>query len=297
MPSLLDSVAAIIAAELKPHYACKTMIAQPRRLIKITITAVFFGLAGCQSPASKFDQHARTTGLERQTEDGLVLYRKRKLVDGEAIHIYLDGDGTPSLRHGQISLDPTSRDRLILKLIGVDPTSSVLVGRPCYYGSGEDSCRAELWTTQRYSKDVVDRLVDAINTVIQRYPKSQISLIGYSGGGALAMLAAPGLDRVDVLITIAANLDTRAWVEYHGYAPLEGSLNPADQTPLPARIRQFHFFGEVDENVPARLSRRVLARQPNAQTQVISGFTHACCWAEIWARRLSEINRLLAAGS
>lgn len=273
------------------------MITQPRQLIKITIAALCLAIGGCQSPASRFDQHARTNGLERQTEDGLVLYQNGKLINGEPIHIYLDGDGTPSLRHGQIALDPTSRDRLILELIGQDPTSSVLVGRPCYYGSRGQACSAELWTTQRYSKDVVDRLVNAINTVVRRYPASRIALIGYSGGGALAMLAAPGLDRVDVLITIAANLDTRAWVEYHGYAPLEGSLNPADQTPLPPRIRQFHFFGEDDENVPAGLSRRVLARQPNAETLVISGFSHACCWPDIWAKRLTEINRLLVSGT
>ena len=135
------------------------------------------------------------------------------------------------------------RDRLILDLIDADPASSILIGRPCYYGI-KAGCEPSNWTTARYSSEVVAHLSEAVNQIVQRFPKSEIVIIGYSGGGTLAMLAAPNIARVDTLVSVAANLDTEAWVDHHGYAPLVGSLNPADQPPLSPAIQQFHFFGE-----------------------------------------------------
>ncbi|MDA0823334.1 MAG: alpha/beta hydrolase [Proteobacteria bacterium] len=269
------------------------MKTQAPRMIEIAIVVIFCVLTGCASPATRFDVDAKGSGFERQMAGGLVLYQKGLLVDGQPIHFYIDGDGTPSLGHGRISQDPTSRNRLILDLIRADISTSVLVGRPCYYG-GSNRCSSEQWTTARYSKDVVDQLLATINGIIRRFPESSITLIGYSGGGALAMLAAPGLDRVDTLITVAANLDTRAWVEHHGYAPLIGSLNPADQAPLPTRIKQYHFFGADDENVPVGLSRRVLDRQGNANTKVVPGFSHTCCWPNIWTSSMRQIAMQIA---
>ncbi|MFT4562858.1 MAG: hypothetical protein ACI9BW_002607, partial [Gammaproteobacteria bacterium] len=250
-------------------------------MIKIATVVILFALSGCESPATRFDVDARRSGFERVVAGGLVLYQNGQLVDGRPIHFYIDGDGTPSLGHGRISMDPTSRNRLILDLIRADTATSVLVGRPCYYG-GSNGCSSKQWTTGRYSKEVVDQLLATINPIIRRFPDSKIVLVGYSGGGTLAMLAAPGLDRVDAVVTIAANLDTRAWLEHHGYSPLEGSMNPADQAPLPPRIGQFHFFGGDDDNVPARLAKRTISRQENAEVEIIDGFGHRCCWPQIW---------------
>lgn len=222
-----------------------------------------------------------------------MVYQSAHLVDGKPIHIYLDGDGTPALGGGRAAMDPTSRERLILELIAVDAAASVLIGRPCYYG-GDGDCNPSQWTTARYSADVVTQLANAINAVVLNYPASPVVLIGYSGGGTLAMLAAPAIDRLDAVVTIAANLDTEAWIDYHGYAPLSGSMNPAAQPTLAAEIRQFHFFGEQDDNVPARLARDVIARQANATVEIVPGFGHKCCWPEIWASRIAEIERLAA---
>ncbi|MFT4582605.1 MAG: hypothetical protein ACI915_002432 [Gammaproteobacteria bacterium] len=268
------------------------MITQARLMIKIATVVVVIALTGCESPATRFDVDAKGSGLERQMAGGLVLYQNGQLANGRPIHFYIDGDGTPSLGRGRISQDPTSRNRLILDLIRADTSTSVLVGRPCYYGRSNE-CSSEQWTTARYSKEVVDQLLATMNPIIRRFPSSKIVLIGYSGGGTLAMLAAPGLDRVDAVVTIAANLDTRAWLEHHGYSPLEGSLNPADQAPLPPRIEQFHFFGSDDDNVPAYLADRTILRQENAKVEIIEGFGHRCCWPQSWANNISQIERLV----
>jgi hypothetical protein len=273
-----------------------SMILQASWPIKTTVLALLIALTGCESPATRFHEHAASRGFEREKEDGLVLYKRGTLIDGQPIHFYIDGDGTPSMRRGGITNDPTSRDRLILDLIDVDPSSSILVGRPCYYGVSA-RCEREEWTTARYSIDVVDQLTAAINSIVATCPNSHVTVIGYSGGGTLAMLVAPFIDRLDSLITVAANLDTRAWLNHHRYSPLEGSLNPADQAPLRPAIRQFHFFGEKDKNVPVNLAEHVLHRQHDAHVEVVAGFDHRCCWPNIWAESIENIRRQTTNGN
>ncbi len=276
---------------LAPTYR---MISQAPLPLTITVTVMMLMVSGCLSPASRFHHHAQKQGLERWLDGPLVTYRRGRLVDGQPVHIYLDGDGTPALRRGRIVMDPTSRDRLILALIDADPSTSVLVGRPCYYGSDAPGCDPALWTTARYSREVVEQLTAGINAILRCCPRSTVVVIGYSGGGTLAMLAAPAIERLDALVTIAANLDTEAWVARHGYAPLSGSLNPAREPPLPPTIKQFHFFGAKDDNVPAALARPIIARQDNANIEVVPNVGHRCGWPEFWAGSIARINRLVS---
>lgn len=275
------------------------MIAQARRSgTRITGLALTMVLAsGCGSPAARFDSAAQERGIVR-TDTALPVFRKGSFVDGEPIHVYLDGDGTPVSGSGRIALDPTSRQRLILDLMAVDPAASVLIGRPCYHGTQRD-CDSALWTTARYSDAIVEPVTAAVGEIIRDYPRSPLVLIGYSGGGTLAMLAAPRLQRLDALVTIAGNLDTAAWTRHHGYAPLTQSRNPAAEPPLSPAIRQLHLFGAEDANVPMAVARATLERQPRAMVtvEVVAGYDHQCCWPEIWAGKLADLSRRTDAGA
>jgi poly(3-hydroxybutyrate) depolymerase len=114
---------------------------------------------------------------------------------------------------------------------------------------------------------------------------------GYSGGGTLAMLLAPRVAETEEVVTVAANLDVAAWVRHHGVRPLEGSLDPARQPPLPARIVQRHWAGAADPEVPADVVRRVAG----ANLVVVPRFDHVCCWQDIWPEILEDARRALAA--
>jgi hypothetical protein len=254
---------------------------------KITGVIVLCALTACLSPAAQFRRQAELYDFE-QIEGPLLIVQNGTFIDGKPIHIYLDGDGTPALPGGRIALDPSSRSRIILDLIKADETPSALVGRPCYYGTGGD-CDARQWTSARYSSEVVDRMSARISAILQPFPDSPVVLVGYSGGGALAMLIAPKIRHVVGLVTAAANLDTKAWTTYHGHAPLTASLNPADMAPLSGTIKQFHFFGELDGNVPAALMRPEVERQLNARMEIVAGFDHDCCWRKIWAATMNSI--------
>ena len=77
-----------------------------------------------------------------------------------------------------------------------------------------------------------------------RMPPRSVVLIGYSGGGVLAVLIAPQVPG-SAVVTIAANLDVEAWARWHQYTPLSGSLNPATQPPLDA-LHEWHLVGDRD---------------------------------------------------
>ena len=114
-------------------------------------------------------------------------------------------------------------------------------------------------------------------------------LIGYSGGGVIATLAAERMSDVRVLVTIAANLDIDAWTDYHGYDRLLESINPASLPPLRSSLEQYHFFGSDDRIVPVAIMYRFFNKNTGSTRREISGFDHTCCWEADWADLLMEI--------
>ena len=91
------------------------------------------------------------------------------------------------------------------------------------------------------------------------------------------------------MVTLAGNLDIDRWAAHHGYSPLSGSLDPADLPPLPAGIRQWHWVGGRDENVPPAVVESGLVNQPSARAAVIPDVDHDCCWERLWPGLLEEV--------
>jgi pimeloyl-ACP methyl ester carboxylesterase len=134
------------------------------------------------------------------------------------------------------------------------------------------------------------------NRLVAAQPQiREVVLIGYSGGGTVAWLMSTHVTSVTAVVTIAANLDVRAWTELHGYSPLVGSLDPAGSDRLPSRIRQWHLVGGNDRNVPPAIVAAVVARQPRAQFVEVPGFDHVCCWIERWPELLTQMGAPLSA--
>jgi pimeloyl-ACP methyl ester carboxylesterase len=210
------------------------------------------------------------------------------------LHVYLDGDGTPWRAWGPAS-DPTPRNPLVLRLMALDPAPSLYLGRPCYLGLSETPpCSSALWTAARYSEAVVASMAAALRHFLAGTDFDRLVWFGYSGGGTLATLLAPRFERTTDLVTVAANLDIDAWADLHGYSRLAGSLNPARQPPLPARIRQRHYVGGKDQVVP----EAIIVRGPIDPDTVIviPAYGHACCWESMWPTVLAEVDRASASG-
>jgi dienelactone hydrolase len=184
----------------------------------------------------------------------------------------------------------------VLKLMARDKVPSVYLGRPCYHGqASEAECDANLWTFGRYRVEVLESMKAALSHAIREGRYREVVLIGYSGGGTLAMLMAREPAPAVAIVTVAGNLDPDAWANLHGYRPLFDSLNPATQPPLPDEIMQLHYAGARDRNVPPSLIAAEIKRQHAREFVVFPDFDHACCWEEQWDEILAELNSVLSA--
>jgi pimeloyl-ACP methyl ester carboxylesterase len=180
---------------------------------------------------------------------------------------------------------------LALELAASTPHAVLYLGRPCYFEPRvEAHCTPDLWTSGRYSAEVVESLVAAVRRFAIADGNPPLILIGYSGGGTLAVLMAPRLPTVRAVITIAANLDVDAWARWHRYLPLSASINPAAEPPLTDAIRQWHLIGGKDDNVPEAVNRRYFNTLRRDQLWRYPDFDHVCCWTEHWPSILARVD-------
>ncbi|ODB99417.1 hypothetical protein A3197_13215 [Candidatus Thiodiazotropha endoloripes] len=258
---------------------------------RLFCVATLMLLVACASPSKRFDRQAADLGFDKQERlgDGFIhtLFKNKVSQHSSQLHVYLGGDGTPWMGGKFIALDPTPRDPVGLRLMALDDNPSVYLGRPCYHGRyNTPACSPLLWTYQRYSSAVVDSMAVVIEKLLAGGGYQDLVMVGFSGGGGLAMLLAPKLPQTRQVVTLAGNLDLEAWTDLHDYDPLEGSINPSVQPPLDVAIQQFHLAGGKDKNIPPWIIEAAVKKQPNGQFITFEDFGHGCCWEEIWKSML-----------
>ena len=211
------------------------------------------------------DSFAIQTYVPNETE------HNRRLV------IYFEGDGLAWLSSTRPSSDPSPLDPVGLQMAmaHTGQQARAYVARPCQYVL-DPLCRQKHWTSHRFSKEVID----------------SISQVGYSGGAAIAALLTAQRQDVDVLVTVAGNLDTGAWVRHHGLSPLAGSMNPTEHASQLKGVVQFHFVGGQDKVVPANLVKNFASAGSDSRLVHVSNqtdFDHVCCWAQNWPKLWSQV--------
>ena len=212
----------------------------------------------------------------------------------EELTLYLEGDGLAWLNSQQPSFDPTPLDPLALRLALAQPNgNAAYLGRPCQYlGTNEQPCQQRYWTGARFAEEVVHSLDQAADQLKARAGAQRLVLVGYSGGGALALLLAARREDVVRVVTVAGNLDHAAWTDHHRLTPLRGSLNPAQMRTRLAGVEQIHLLGEQDRVIPLELGEAFVAAYPpahRAQVRVLPGYDHRCCWVADWPRLWQQL--------
>ena len=217
----------------------------------------------------------------------LQAFMPKQRLEHTLLTVFIEGDGLAWISRSQPSSNPTPLDPVSLKLaLAYEHDGGVAyLGRPCQFiPHDEDRCLQKYWTSHRFSEAVIAATNEAVTTLKTHYGASDIQLVGYSGGGAVATLVASRRDDVTRLVTLAGNLNTTAWTELHRISLLSGSLNPADAVSGLQDIQQIHFVGERDHIVPKQIadSFRFLFPQ-TADIQVISvpDANHSCCWQHV----------------
>ncbi|MBV2235767.1 MAG: alpha/beta hydrolase [Sterolibacterium sp.] len=217
----------------------------------------------------------------------LLAYLPQQTNPVDELTIYIEGDGFAWQTPATPSPDPTPRNPLALRLALNQPEgTAIYLARPCQYTDAVASgCNERYWTEQRFANDVILATSQAIDKLKSRFNAQRLTLVGYSGGGAVATLVAARRDDVRRLITLAGNLDHRAWTTHHRLQPLAGSLNPANVSPLPASIQQTHLVGGKDRIIPVWIAQNFSAAYEARQrpvVRIIDNYDHNCCWADDW---------------
>ncbi|MGH1485281.1 MAG: hypothetical protein ACRBCI_03605 [Cellvibrionaceae bacterium] len=264
--------------------------------MSITISRLFITLyytlfilfAGCSSPAEKLQQQALASDLNQliltTNKINLIAYDNDSTSKQERVYVYLEGDGSPWEKGYWPASDPNTKRSIVLPLLKQLEYPSLYIARPCYgWGKMPANCTTELWTSARYSQDIVNILNEGLNQykLLNDNIKEYV-IIGHSGGGTLASLLASTRSDIVAIVTLAANLDHNAWTQHFGYLPLERSLNPIKYFPLPEKIIRWHLIAGKDKVIPESILKRTVKTDRGSKQLYYSEFDHRCCWQTIW---------------
>ena len=218
----------------------------------------------------------------------LQAFMPNALSQVDVLTIYIEGDGQAWRSAYSPSTNPTPNNPLALKLAVLDTGSAAYLARPCQYTEENQSknCVQKYWTSHRFSAEVIASTNQAIDQIKAKFGAQKLILVGYSGGGAIAVLA--GAKRSDVikLVTVAGNLNHALWTKQRHLSPLSGSLNPIDAWMNLQKIPQQHYVGGLDTIINESIVRSY-ARQfkisDNFNISILPSFDHHCCWESIWS--------------
>lgn len=243
---------------------------------------------------------ARPAGLNEQLipSGAFVLTTRMHIrAPGEDVTIYIEGDGAAWVTRTQPSHDPTPENPMALRLAALDPTANIAwVARPCQYTpmSRNPECKVMYWTSGRFATNVVASVDAAVSAIKQAAGAARIHLVGYSGGGGIAVLVAARRDDVTSIRTLAANLDHGAFTSHHHVSSMSDSLNPADVADRVKEVAQLHLVGARDEAIPELIARSYLSRMSNTQCarlRLVPGVKHNQGWEQVWKGEVGEFPR------
>jgi dienelactone hydrolase len=267
------------------------------KIIHTTIILFSFTLLSCTS----FDARQRTqktfdfakqnnwqhSTIKTGLKFDIVAFEPETKNKSKLLTIFIEGDGFAWRSPSAVSNNPTPVDPIALKLaiqhINKNNEASVYLARPCQYidFKTQIECKSEYWSNLRFAPEVIQSTNAAIDVLKKNYQSSNIKLVGYSGGGAVAALIAANRNDVVELVTIAGNLDIDAWVKYHNISKLSGSLNPANYAEILQTIPQRHYVGAEDKVMPPEILQNYVKKmtdKTHTKIFVIENFDHKCCW-------------------
>lgn len=248
-------------------------------------------LAGCASDTElvrRADALAAPAGLQREQVRGgpfvLTAYVHAR-PKAPLLRVYLEGDGRAWITRNQVSPDPTPHSAMGLRLAASDGGDVVYLARPCQFTPMQRNpvCQPVYWAGLRYSPEVVSAMDEALSRYVAQLQPDRLELVGYSGGGAIAVLLAARRKDVSAIRTVAGNLDHVAMNQWHQVSQMPGSLNPIDVAAQVARIPQLHVSGAEDTVIPAAITRSFVSKAgPCAALAIIPGMAHESDWSSRW---------------
>ncbi|PIR37584.1 MAG: alpha/beta hydrolase [Alphaproteobacteria bacterium CG11_big_fil_rev_8_21_14_0_20_39_49] len=224
-----------------------------------------------------------------QTDGFSVMSYQRITNPAKPANIYIEGDGFAWASAGRLSVNPTPKNPVALKLASLDKSENVIyLARPCQYVDlkSDRLCDAKFWSGSKYSKLVVDSLGQAVDNIKTYTKVDKINLIGFSGGGAIAAILAATRDDVLSFRSVAGNLDHVAFNKYHKVDQLNDSLNAADFADDLKGLPQMYLSGIDDTVVPPVIAENFAKKVDSTKGCVelvnLPDVTHHKGWERHW---------------
>jgi hypothetical protein len=284
---------------------------------------LFLAISGCQSPSQRPNvthpeiklaqesgfktsiiktQDFEITGLIKNNDTNMNKKINKKLV------IYIEGDGRSWIKKHILSKNPTPPYALGLRLAIQDPRSAdpdstvAYLARPCQFTQHNPTpttCDAKYWSSDRFSEVVIQNMnqaVDNLKNQLELSKQNKIELIGYSGGAAVAVLLAARRNDVEIIRTVAGDLNHALMSEYHHTTALSHSLNPIDYAQKINKIKQVHYIGTQDKIVPQYVTQNFIDKSRLEQINQDPGIklvsveaTHQRGWESKWSVLISNV--------
>ncbi|WP_198408191.1 alpha/beta hydrolase family protein [Pseudogulbenkiania sp. NH8B] len=241
------------------------------------------------------DALAAPAGLKREnvvTEQFVLTAFTHIAQPDQPLTVYIEGDGLAWITRNEPSADPTPLAATGLALVAADPTPNVVyLARPCQFTPMElnPHCEVSYWTGKRFAPEVVASMNEAVSHFASRVPGQHINIVGYSGGGAIAVLIAARRTDVASIRTVAGNLDSEFVNQLHHVSSMPESENPIDFASRVATIPQVHFSGTDDSVVPPEVAQRFVHATGGrcAQARTVQDLTHNSDWGRQWPMLLA----------
>ncbi|WP_425363675.1 alpha/beta hydrolase [Candidatus Tisiphia endosymbiont of Hybos culiciformis] len=214
-----------------------------------------------------------------------VITTYQRISDKDSPYVfYIEGDGSISIGRYAIADNPTPSKVMLFKLATLDTRPNIVyIARPCQYTPVglNPNCNQVYWTDKRMAEEVMESTNIVINSINNGKPAS---LVGFSGGGGIAILVAARNKHIKDIITIAGNLDIENFSKYHEVYALKKSLNPIDYAKKISNIPQLHLSGSKDAIVPSSIMHGyVKASSSNCiQQKIFPDITHTKGWDKVW---------------
>ena len=238
-----------------------------RRKLKYFLLSLVVLLSGCAGhpPYSTqlYIQHAEQNGFKRQEYDThtfrLTTFERLLEDESDNLHIYIEGDGNSWKSRYVLSKNPTPKHPLALRLAEKDTHKNVIyIARPCQYTSHalDPQCTPQYWSSHRYAREVIDAFHETLDKLKLKTKKTNLYLVGFSGGASVAALLAAERKDVICLTTVAGDLNHEALNQHHQTTPLSHSLNPIHVASKLKSLPQYHFVGGQDTVVPSWMAEQ-----------------------------------------
>ena len=211
------------------------------------------------------------------------------------LRVYIEGDGRARITRYIVSTDPTPFRAVGLEMAAADPAPNVVyLARPCQFTNSPYNTACEdrkWWTTHRYDDTTLEAYMEILDRWQKQDPDTQTSyeLVGFSGGGAIAMQLASLRDDIKNVRTVAGNINPHATNLYHRVDPMHETYDPWRAPNVLAKIPQIHFVGGQDDVIPSRLTNQVLAKYHKTRTgmrctrvKVLATASHLEGWGANW---------------